>query len=79
MLSATPNLHKKTGKNNEDILKQILVSGVESTTSRSLQANQRFKKFYGKKLNGQVLKDAKETTTSKNHYVDPNSNRKFPI
>ena len=78
MLPATPNLHRKTNKNNEDVLKQILVSGDQVTT-RSLQANKRFKKFFGKKLNGSVLKEAQETTNQKNLYVDPNSNRKFPI
>ena len=78
MLTATPNLHRKTSKNNEDILKQILVSG-DSTTAKSMQADKRFEKYYGKKLNASVLKDAQETTTSKNLYVDPNANRKFPI
>ena len=78
MLANTPQLHRKTSKNNEDVLKQILVCG-DTTTARSLQADKRFKKFYGKKLNASVLKEAQETTTTKNLYVDPNSNRKFPI
>ena len=78
MLTHTPNLHRKTSKNNEDVLKQILVCG-DHTTARSLQANKRFKKYFGKTLNGSVLKEAQETTNSKNLYVDPNSNRKFPI